>query len=271
MAALALLSQQQASFLPQFSSPTAGLSTVASTSRQPDSMTDSSAYLHYLNLQRSCQRQILENSSVTATSPPNFGNLTPHFDLMENSHRNATSVITALAEENKKLRTDLEGSFKKALKLQQLELQYQKISRDYDDLVKKQEKRDQLEQQMHRKMQLELKNLTEINNNLNDQLELCYSQMDQYQADNLELRQELERLIAQSKELFAIKERQEVELEAQRDTLEEQRAHIVILDKALSNAQEKVLKLDEESVGKSFAYLLPKMLENESLQRREIN
>ncbi len=35
-------------------------------------------------------------------------------------------------------------------------------------------------------------------------------------------------------------------MEAQRATLEEQRTHIQILDKALSNAQERVLKLDEE-------------------------
>lgn len=46
----------------------------------------------------------------------------------------------------------------------------------------------------------------------------------------------------------AINERQEIELAAQRATLEEQRTHIQILDKALNNAQEKVLKLEEEVI-----------------------
>lgn len=48
------------------------------------------------------------------------------------------------------------------------------------------------------------------------------------------------------KELNAIKERQEIELTAQRQTLNEQRTHIDILDSALTNAQANVVKLEEE-------------------------
>ena len=51
------------------------------------------------------------------------------------------------------------------------------------------------------------------------------------------------------KELIATKERQEIELAAQRATLIEQRNHIDILDAALSaqsNAQSNVLRLEEE-------------------------
>jgi len=48
------------------------------------------------------------------------------------------------------------------------------------------------------------------------------------------------------KELVAAKERQEIELTAQRATLQEQRTHIDILDKALTNAQGNVVRLEEE-------------------------
>jgi len=48
------------------------------------------------------------------------------------------------------------------------------------------------------------------------------------------------------KELTATKDRQEIELTAQRATLQEQRTHIDILDTALTNAQSNVVRLEEE-------------------------
>lgn len=48
------------------------------------------------------------------------------------------------------------------------------------------------------------------------------------------------------KELGAAKERQEIELAAQRATLQEQRNHIGILDTALTNAQQNIRRLEEE-------------------------
>lgn len=48
------------------------------------------------------------------------------------------------------------------------------------------------------------------------------------------------------KELMATKDRQDIELSAQRVTLEEQRTHIDILDTALTNAQSNVVRLEEE-------------------------
>lgn len=52
--------------------------------------------------------------------------------------------------------------------------------------------------------------------------------------------------LSADKELAASKERQEMELMAQRQTLNEQRTHIDILDSALTNAQTNVIKLEEE-------------------------
>lgn len=48
------------------------------------------------------------------------------------------------------------------------------------------------------------------------------------------------------KELSAAKERQDIELGAQRATLQEQRNHIGILDTALTNAQQNIRRLEEE-------------------------
>jgi len=52
--------------------------------------------------------------------------------------------------------------------------------------------------------------------------------------------------LSADKELVAAKERQEIELAAQRATLQEQRTHIDILDTALTNAQSNVVRLEEE-------------------------
>lgn len=48
------------------------------------------------------------------------------------------------------------------------------------------------------------------------------------------------------KELACTKERHEIEIAAQRATLQEQRTHIDILDTALTNAQSNVVRLEEE-------------------------
>ena len=48
--------------------------------------------------------------------------------------------------------------------------------------------------------------------------------------------------------MIAAKERQEIELAAQRQTLNEQRTHIDILDNALTNAQTNAVKLEEEVI-----------------------
>lgn len=53
-------------------------------------------------------------------------------------------------------------------------------------------------------------------------------------------------MIFADKELSAAKERQDIELGAQRATLQEQRNHIGILDSALTNAQQNIRRLEEE-------------------------
>merc|ERR1719233_1810880 len=56
----------------------------------------------------------------------------------------------------------------------------------------------------------------------------------------------INQLVNQNKEMLSTKERQDIELTAQRETLQEQRTHIDVLDSALSNTQSNVLRLEEE-------------------------
>ncbi|KRX81299.1 Angiomotin [Trichinella sp. T6] len=185
-------------------------------------------------------------------------------DLNNTDDAVSTKMIQMLKDENRYLRLELEGYIKKTFKLQQLELQYQKIYREYEEFVRRQDKREQLEQQMRSRMQLEISRLKDVNLQLQDQLENTLHQISYYQAEEIEdseLRHEITRrdmmiaqLITQNKELLATKERQAIELDAQRVTLEEQRTHIQILDKALTNAQEKVLK-SEEVMKKKQSYM----------------
>merc|ERR1719350_1516740 len=55
----------------------------------------------------------------------------------------------------------------------------------------------------------------------------------------------IQQLGSQNKELMAARERQDIELTAQRETIQEHRTHIDVLDSALSNAQTNVLRLEE--------------------------
>ena len=55
----------------------------------------------------------------------------------------------------------------------------------------------------------------------------------------------IQQLVSQNKELMAARERQDIELTAQRETIQEHRTHIDVLDSALSNAQTNVLRLEE--------------------------
>ena len=55
----------------------------------------------------------------------------------------------------------------------------------------------------------------------------------------------IQQLVGQNKELMAARERQDIELTAQRETIQEHRTHIDVLDSALSNAQTNVLRLEE--------------------------
>lgn len=134
----------------------------------------------------------------------------------------SSRMLGVLSEENKKLRLELEAYIKKTAKLQQVELHYQKIAREYEELVRRQEKREQLETQMRKKMEIETRRVMEENRILHDHIEqLTYQMQENHMEERDGARQELARLnmiiaqvMPQNKELMACKQRQEIELEA---------------------------------------------------------
>ncbi|XP_013138741.1 PREDICTED: uncharacterized protein LOC106103509 [Papilio polytes] len=104
------------------------------------------------------------------------------------------------------------------------------------------------------RLQADCRRLQDINRALKQQVEVVSQGVRSETDSSVEaLRKELQnremliaQLITQNKELACAKERQEIEMSAQRATLQEQRTHIDILDTALTNAQANVVRLEEE-------------------------
>ncbi|XP_042876840.1 angiomotin-like isoform X2 [Penaeus japonicus] len=161
-----------------------------------------------------------------------------------------------LVQENKALKMEIDMYHRKVAKLQRFEIEIIKVHEAHEGLVKLSERREQLERLARHKLQAEVKRLTDLNADLKDQVDVLSTQIANraIPSDNTDaLRKELNKrdvfiaqLVSQNKELIAAKERQEIELTAQRQTLNEQRTHIDILDSALTNAQANVVKLEEE-------------------------
>nr|CAD7453097.1 unnamed protein product [Timema tahoe] len=167
-------------------------------------------------------------------------------------------MVEILIQENSSLKQELETCYQKVAKSQKLEQEISKIHRAHEELVQSSERRERLERTARMRLQEDCRRLQEVNRALREQVELLSTQVltarpqSDLSTDN-NLRRELNKrevliaqLITQNKELVAAKERQEIELTAQRATLQEQRTHIDILDTALTNAQGNVVRLEEE-------------------------
>nr|CAD7400256.1 unnamed protein product [Timema cristinae] len=167
-------------------------------------------------------------------------------------------MVEILIQENSSLKQELETCYQKVAKSQKLEQEISKIHRAHEELVQSSERRERLERTARMRLQEDCRRLQEVNRALREQVELLSTQVltarpqSDLNTDN-SLRRELNKrevliaqLITQNKELVAAKERQEIELTAQRATLQEQRTHIDILDTALTNAQGNVVRLEEE-------------------------
>lgn len=168
----------------------------------------------------------------------------------------SSQIVALLSSENASLKSELDLYHKKVSKLQKFELEIQKVHQAHEDLVRSSEKQGKLERAIRLRLEMEIRRLQEDNKQLREQLESMSSHLlkrPSSDVDDTELRKELSKrevliaqLLTQTKELIAEKERQEIELQAQRATLQEQRNHIDILDNALTNAQTNVVKLEEE-------------------------
>ncbi|XP_075971406.1 uncharacterized protein LOC142973508 isoform X1 [Anticarsia gemmatalis] len=165
-----------------------------------------------------------------------------------------TAVLDALAAENHQLKRQLAEACERVAKTSKLEEEVEKVRTAHEELVGSCERRERLERAARVRLQADCRRMQELNRALKQQVELL-SQGVRTESDGSAdaLRKELQnremliaQLITQNKELACAKERQEIEMAAQRATLQEQRTHIDILDTALTNAQANVVRLEEE-------------------------
>lgn len=159
-------------------------------------------------------------------------------------------MVDLVLQENNNLKLELEHCYQRVKKSLKLEEEIAKVHRGHEELVASCERREKLERAARTRLQAEVRRLQDANRALREQAEVLSSHAHSSQfVDVSEITKReaiIAQLIAQNKELGAAKERQEIELAAQRATLEEQRTHIDILDTALTNAQGNVVRLEEE-------------------------
>ncbi|CAL2048967.1 unnamed protein product [Caenorhabditis brenneri] len=192
-------------------------------------------------------------------------------DVPSLSNRNVSSnqkLIQILREENMHLKKELDA-FKRSLsKLQQIEYSYARLEQEYEYLANERKKQENLELNVIIQLEKSVKRLTIERDDLQVRLEKASAEPTI--VANLMLNE-----IQQRQELFACKERQKMEIEAQNQTLEEQRNHIAMLEKALANSQERLAKrekkCDELSAVVQHADELRKQLNEvwEEQQRRD--
>ncbi|XP_053564583.1 angiomotin-like protein 1 isoform X2 [Bombina bombina] len=158
----------------------------------------------------------------------------------------AQHMVEILTKENHVLRQQLESGYEREDKLQKFETEIQKIFEAYDSLVKSSTKRESLDKAMKNKLEGEIRRLHDFNRDLRDRLETANRQLSSREFNGHEDASEEGHYALKSKEYLKEKERLERELAAMRTTNEDQRRHIEILDQALSNAQAKVVRQEEE-------------------------
>ncbi|XP_069495346.1 angiomotin-like protein 1 isoform X2 [Ambystoma mexicanum] len=163
------------------------------------------------------------------------------FEIVER----AQQMVEILSKENRVLRHELEGFYDKTDKLQKFEMEIQRISEDYESLVKNTTKREALDKAMKNKLEGEIRRLHDFNRDLRDCLETANRQLARREYEGREEAAE-EQYASQNKEHLKEREKLEAELATLRATSEDQRRHMENLDHALGTAQSKVAKLEEE-------------------------
>ncbi|CAL8095101.1 unnamed protein product [Orchesella dallaii] len=185
-----------------------------------------------------------------------YDNQTPLANVSEKCEDVLPSVqiLEILMRENSNLKAELANARRRIQTIHKLEVELTRLQKDHASLFESAERRESLERTARAKLTTEVKRLTAVNrellsssNSLQDISPYAMSSdLDAYKHELGKKDATLSQLISDNKELISTKERQEIELAAQRATLAEQRTHIDILDSALTNAQQNVLRLEEE-------------------------
>ncbi|KAE8604841.1 hypothetical protein XENTR_v10014855 [Xenopus tropicalis] len=163
--------------------------------------------------------------------------------------------MDALLRENEKLRRELESYSEKAVKIQKLETEIQRISEAYESLMKASSKREALENAMRTRMEGEIRRMQDFNRDLRERLDSANKQL---AAKSVEQREDsqgvVSKLIAQCREQQQDREKLEREVTLLRSANEDQRRRAELLEQALSNAQSRAARAEDE-LRKKRAYV----------------
>ncbi|XP_069069679.1 angiomotin-like protein 2 [Pleurodeles waltl] len=168
---------------------------------------------------------------------------------------NHMAQMDVLLRENENLRREVEAYSKKAGRIQKLETEIERISEDYESLMKASGKREMLEKTMRDKLEGEVLRMKDLNLELRERLEIASKHL---AVKTLEQRDDSQgtvaKLLAQHHEERQEREKLERGVSLLRRTSEDQRRRAELLEQALSNAQTRAVKMEDE-LRKKRAYV----------------
>ncbi|XP_007935215.1 angiomotin-like protein 2 [Orycteropus afer afer] len=160
-----------------------------------------------------------------------------------------------LQRDNERLQRELESSAEKAGRMEKLESEIQRLSEAHESLTRASSKREALEKTMRNKMDSEMRRLQDFNRDLRERLESANrrlaSKTQEAQAGSQDM---VAKLLAQSYEQQQEQEKLEREMALLRGAIEDQRRRAELLEQALSNAQGRAARAEEE-LRKKQAYV----------------
>ncbi|KAM4628629.1 angiomotin-like 2a [Polymixia lowei] len=191
----------------------------------------------------SAQPQVAHNSIYHTMSPAG----TELFTTAASNHRNNPVQMDALMLENERLRKELEVHAEKAVRLQKLELEIQRISEAYETLMKGSAKREALEKTMRNKLEGEIKRLHDFNRDLRERLETATKQRMATEVESTEQKQHIfAKLLEQNEEQQRERERLDRQLQHLRVSGEEWLRRREALEQALASAHSRNQQMEEE-------------------------
>ncbi|XP_062252119.1 angiomotin-like 2a isoform X2 [Platichthys flesus] len=168
-----------------------------------------------------------------------------HSSIPAASSNSAQSDV--LIRENVRLRKELEVYAEKAVRLQKLELEIQRISEAYETLMKGSAKRETLEKTMRNKLEAEIKRMHDFNRDLREQLDTATKQRAAKEAECVDQKQHVfVKLLEQKEEQQRERERLERQVQLLHISGEECQQRRELLEQGLASAQARNWQLEEE-------------------------
>lgn len=160
-----------------------------------------------------------------------------------------------LQRDNERLQRELASSAEKAGCIEKLEGEIQRLSEAHESLTRASSKREALEKTMRSKMDSEMRRLQDFNRDLRERLESVNRRLaSKTQEAQVGSQEMVAKLLAQSYEQQQEQEKLERETALLRGAIEDQRRRAELLEQALSNAQGRAARAEEE-LRKKQAYV----------------